>query len=175
MMGLAGAYLFGEGTRRATKMESGAQFSADRQYRYALWRVWDEGGGIVRFIGLNPSTADERVDDPTIRRCVNFARCWGFGGVYMLNIFAYRATDPKAMREAADPVGPDNDRFLRMYLEEAGLNIACWGTHGSYRSRGEEVIRLLGRENLAHLGLTKGGDPRHPLYLRKDVEPVYVW
>ena len=88
-------------------MEKGARFSESRTHRYALWRIWEKGAPMVMFVGLNPSTADETQDDPTIRRCIDFAKRWGYGGLYMLNIFAFRATNPKDMKAAADPVGPD--------------------------------------------------------------------
>lgn len=124
------------------------------------------------FIGLNPSTADETINDPTIRRCIGYARSWGFGGLYMLNLFASRATKPQDLKKAADPVGPENNNFLKRYLDPAGLNIACWGAHGAFMDRGETVIKLLGRENLSCLGVTQQGHPKHPLYLRRDIKPM---
>jgi hypothetical protein len=150
-------------------MKSDAAFSADRTYRYQLRRVWDEGP-LVSFIGLNPSTADETVDDPTIRRCIAFAQRWGYGGLVMVNLFAFRATDPRNMRAAADPVGPLNDRHLEAVYWETAMLVAAWGAHGSYRGRDAEVIRLLG--TMLALGFTKGGHPRHPLYVRADTPLV---
>lgn len=152
-------------------MDKGAQFSACRIYRYVLWRTWAQGKGHVTFIGLNPSTADENKDDPTIRRCIGFTKAWGFGGIYMLNIFAFRATNTKELKRASEPVGPKNDEFLKMYLDPIGLNIACWGTLGAYRHRGYYVTSLLGKDNLSCLGMTQNGQPRHPLYLKRDIEP----
>lgn len=154
------------------EMIKGAQFSSCRKYRYALWRTWQEGDGHVMFIGLNPSTADETEDDPTIRRCIGFAKDWDFGGIYMLNLFAFRATNPKNLKKADDPVGPENNSFLTMYHEPAGLNIACWGTHGGFMKRDQAVIGLLGRENLSCLGITAGGQPKHPLYLKRDTKII---
>lgn len=154
------------------EMIKGAQFSGCRKYRYALWRTWEEGDGHVMFIGLNPSTADETKDDPTIRRCVGYAKRLGYGGLYMLNLFAFRATNPKDLKRADDPVGPENDKFLRMYFDVLGFNIACWGTHGDFMDRGKEVIELLGRENLQCFSITKNGQPKHPLYLRRDAEII---
>lgn len=124
------------------------------------------------FIGLNPSTADEKKDDPTIRRCVGFAKSWGFGGIYMLNLFAYRATKPEELKKVTDPIGPENDKFLKYYHSPEGLNIACWGTRGALMNRSETVIELLGINNLSCLGITKEGCPKHPLYLRRDLKPV---
>lgn len=153
-------------------MITGAQFSKCRKYRYALWRTWQAGDGHVTFIGLNPSTADETMDDPTIRRCIGFAQSWGFGGINMLNLFAYRATDPKILKKVDDPIGDRNDRYLSMYCDAAGLNIACWGTRGAFMDRGKKVIELLGRGSLSCFGFTNGGQPKHPLYLRKDTSCI---
>ena len=153
-------------------MKKGAQFSDCRKYRYALWRIWQEDKSCVIFIGLNPSTADEAKDDPTIRRCIGYARDWGFGRIYMLNLFAYRTSNPKKLREVADPVGSRNNEFLKMYCDSTRLNVACWGTQGTFMKRGEAVIDLLGRENLSCLGITKNGHPKHPLYLRRDVKLI---
>ena len=156
-------------------MKKGAQFSDCRKYRYALWRTWDETESHVTFIGLNPSTADENIDDPTIRRCINYAKDWGFGGINMLNLFAFRATSPGDMIDAEDPIGVENDKYLQMYLNKGGLNIACWGNHGSHIDRGEKVIELLGKSNLSIFGLTGKGQPKHPLYLKRDIKPIYLW
>lgn len=153
-------------------MKRGAQFSDCRKYRYALWRTWDEDSHVL-FIGLNPSTADENKDDPTIRRCVGFAKQWGFGGIYMLNLFAYRATNPKELFKAESPIGAENDNYLKMYFDKAGLHIACWGVWGEFMNRGDEVISLLGKDNLKCLGLTKTDLPKHPLYLKRGTEPRY--
>ncbi|MHC4397425.1 MAG: DUF1643 domain-containing protein [Planctomycetota bacterium] len=155
-------------------MIKGAQFSKCRQYRYALWRTWQEGDGHVTFIGLNPSTADETEDDPTIRRCIGFAKRWGFGGINMVNLFAFRTTDPNNLKKVDDPVGDQNDRFLSMYCDPVGLNVACWGSRGAFIDRGKKVIELLGTENLSCFGLTKNVQPRHPLYLKKDSELVQM-
>ena len=158
-----------------------AVLSDDHLYRYDLTRYWREPGeperGVVTFIGLNPSTADAQEDDPTIRRCIGFARQWGYDGLHMVNLFAYRATNPKNMKAAPDPVGPDNDRTIRKVCYQSETVVACWGAHGEYRHRGEYVASLfpvLGPQDtlipLHCLGCTKAGHPRHPLYLRKDTE-----
>lgn len=151
-------------------MSTGAQFSDDRIYRYALWRTWNEGAGHVMFIGLNPSTADETQDDPTIRRCIGFAKSLGYGGIYMLNLFAFRATDPLVMKAATDPVGPANNDELRRYAESSSFIVAAWGCHGDYLKR--DIWARMNLPNLHHLGLTKAGQPRHPLYLRADTKPM---
>ena len=150
-------------------IESCAEFSKDRIYRYTLWRIWEKTD-YVMFIGLNPSTADETKDDPTIRRCIGFARDWGFGGLCMVNIFAYRATLPEKMKKVADPIGPMNDYYIALCSMRSELNIAAWGVHGIHKGRDEEIRDLL--PSLCHLGLTKVGRPRHPLYLAKTTRPV---
>jgi len=155
-------------------MEKGAQFSNDRIYRYILWRTWRPGDGHVTFIGLNPSTADETEDDPTIRRCIGFAKDLGFGGVHMLNIFAFRATNPKELMKAKKPIGKKNNYFLSIYCDMIGLNVACWGTWGAYLNRGREVLDLLGIDCLHCFGFTKNIQPKHPLYLKKGTELVQM-
>ena len=151
----------------------GALFSQDRRYRYTLWRTWSEGDGHVLFIGLNPSTADETQDDPTVRRCIGFAKEWGFGGIYMLNLFAFRATMPKDLKKAADPVGPHNLGYLKTYCDPAGMNVACWGSHGRFMGQGQRVIDIMG-DHLQCFGLTKNGQPKHPLYLPKTATTNYM-
>jgi len=155
---------------------SGARFSEDRIYRYKLWRMWDPAKDSVVFVGLNPSTADENVDDPTVRRCIGYAKDWGYGSIFMLNIFAFRATDPREMKLSEDPVGAMNDSFLVEASKGSGLVVGCWGAHGGHLGRGRAVLEMM-RENgirVHCLGLTKAGHPKHPLYLRKDLVPVLM-
>lgn len=154
-----------EGTQTA---ECGAIISPCERYRYALWRKWGMGGTCM-FIGLNPSTADARLDDPTIRRCIGFARSWGYGGLIMTNLFAWRATDPRDMMDAEDPVGPDNDITLRTAYRNATITIAAWGVHGTYGGRCNTVRSMLPR--LHYLRMTKSGHPSHPLYLPACLQP----
>lgn len=124
------------------------------------------------FIGLNPSTADETVNDPTIRRCIRFAKDWGYDGIIMMNAYAFRATNPKDMLAAADPVGPGNDEALAYRRPQVGLIIAAWGTHCS-EEREARVRAVIGK-TIYCLGRTKAGRPKHPLYLRADTTPE-VW
>jgi hypothetical protein len=149
---------------------SGARFSPCRTWRYTLHRIWDEGRGLLMVVGLNPSTADEVRNDPTVTRCLNYAKSWGFGGLIMMNAFAVRGTDPRVLRQVPDPVGPDNDFWLRRMAGNASLIVAAWGNQGLWRNRQEQVLSLIGREVYC-LGVTKEGAPRHPLYLRRDAEP----
>ncbi|MCK5785678.1 MAG: DUF1643 domain-containing protein [Candidatus Sabulitectum sp.] len=150
-------------------VDSGAVFSPDRVHRYSLWRIWDKDKAYAAFVGLNPSTADEQRNDPTVRRCINYAKDWGYGGLVMLNIFAYRSTDPGNLYTATDPVGPENDCYIQSASSKAGITIAAWGNHGEFLSRGGTVIDLLTSPHC--LKLTKAGCPGHPLYLRKDLQP----
>lgn len=150
-----------------TGTSCGADFSPCRTYRYSLTRRWDDVLPNVMFIGLNPSTADETEDDPTIRRCIGFAKDWGFGGLIMANLFAFRATDPKVMKRAADPVGPENDKWLWELYGRAKLVIAAWGNDGAFLERGGEVLAMLNHD-VCQLGYTRSGQPKHPLYLRSD-------
>lgn len=155
-----------------TPAPSGATFSEDRIYRYALWRRWPgDGRGICIFIGLNPSTANELDDDPTIRRCIGYAKMWGFQELRMLNLFAYRSTDPKKMLAHRDPIGPENDYYISHHIMCASLVIAAWGMRGDHLYRGA-AVRAKYRGKLRVLGLTKHRQPLHPLYLPKSLEPV---
>jgi len=145
-----------------------ADFSPCRLFRYTLWRTWDKQKPYVMFIGLNPSTADESKDDPTIRRCMGFAKAWGFGGLCMTNLFAYRATDPNKMKAWPDPIGLHNDAWLIRVATDAGLVVAAWGNHGNHLSRAADVRRLI--DGMCCLGTTKQGEPKHPLYLSSNTK-----
>lgn len=156
-------------------VESGpAIFSEDRRYRYVLRRQWDPEKNMVNFIMLNPSTADERTLDPTLRRCANYALDWGLGGMTITNLFAFRATDPLDMRASLDPVGPDNDHAITVCARAARVVVVGWGAHGGWLNRDEEVKALLrnAHVNAYALKLTKDGHPGHPLYLKRDAHLV---
>ncbi len=143
-------------------LKAGATFTPDRRYRYDLYRIWREGGRRINFVGLNPSTANETSDDPTIRRCVNFAIKWGYGEMHMLNLFAFVSTDPGMLYlcNNESPVGEENDRYLKALAPEI---VACWGNHGGINGRAEAVRRLL--TDPYCFGVNKNGQPKHPLYL----------
>ncbi len=155
----------------------GARFSPCQTWRYTLHRVWEPGKISAMFIGLNPSTADEVNDDPTVRRCIRFARDWGYGGLVMMNAFAYRATDPRVMKAAFAPVGPDNDYWLlemaKIRRRQGAVIVAAWGNHGIYRNRHQHILNLFQDAGITlHcLGLTKTGQPKHPLYVSADILP----
>ena len=146
-----------------------ARFSLDRAYRYTLRRSWNRRLPACAFVLLNPSTADERDDDPTVRRCVAFAAASGFGAAILVNLFALRATDPRGLLAARDPIGTRNDAAIRSAARCADAIVLSWGRSGAaHASRAEAVLELLApyRRRLYVLGLTRSGEPRHPLYLR---------
>ncbi len=151
-------------------VQSGAEFSACGRYRYKLWRTWDDSCPPVMFIMLNPSTADATQNDPTIRRCIGFARDWGYGGVRVGNLFAWRTPYPGALRSAPDPIGEDNDTALRDLAEGAALVVAAWGVHGAWQERAQAFCQEFSRP-LHALGITKSGEPAHPLRLRRTCSP----
>ena len=129
------------------------------------------------FVMLNPSTADETINDPTVSRCIDYSNMWGYSNLIVCNLFAYRATLPSDMKKVDDPVGTDNDHWIATSALQADRIIVAWGTHGSYKSRSrhvlENVLKVKDADvNVYHLGLTKGGEPKHPLYLKKLVEPT---
>lgn len=156
-------------TRSHTKGDapSTAVYSSCEAYRYVLTRVWQPEGRRVLFVMLNPSTATEVQNDPTVERCERRARALGYGAFRVCNIFAYRATDPRQMRAQADPVGPLNDRAIADSADWADAVVCAWGTHGAHLDRGaavESLLRATGKP-LYHLGLSKDGHPKHPLYI----------
>jgi hypothetical protein len=161
--------------------EAGAAwFSSDRTYRYLLTRRWGDPASWMTWIMLNPSTADASADDPTIGRCTAFAKREGCGGLDVLNLFAWRAADPRALRECGDPVGPDNDLFITGHAQGA-LVVAAWGAHAFAAGRAREVGQLVGAlgVSLLCLGITKDGHPKHPLARGRervpDDAPLVPW
>jgi hypothetical protein len=152
-----------------------AVYSDCEHYRYLLTREWGAGPKAL-FVMLNPSTATEYQNDPTVERCERRARTLGFGAFRVTNIFAYRATDPKVMRAQDDPVGPGNDAAILASVPWADRVICAWGAHGAHLGRGTAVTRLLQATcvPLWHLGLTLAGAPKHPLYIGYDVQPI-LW
>jgi hypothetical protein len=124
------------------------------------------------FIMLNPSTADATNPDPTMTRCMNFAKLWGFGGLAIGNLFALRSPSPKDLARATDPVGPLNNASLLRLVGESTLVVAAWGNHGVYIERDAAVRALLDGVPLHYLRLTKAGQPEHPLYMPAGVAPT---
>lgn len=155
-------------------LASGASFSRCRHYRYSLWRRWAKDRPLVMMIGLNPSTADARQDDPTIRRCIGFARDWGYGGLIVTNLFAFRATYPADLKSASNPIGPRNDAWIRRMAREVETIVAAWGNDGAWLHRSASVRQLLAGR-LHCLRLNACGEPAHPLYLPAGLRPFAWW
>lgn len=159
--------LFGQ--EIAQTMISGAEFSEDRKYRYALWRIWDKHKPLVMFIGLNPSTANEVEADPTIRRVIRFATDWGYGGFYMMNLFGIVSAKPEVLLTDPDPLG-DNDKWLERISYKCDRIIFCWGVFKQARERAEEVKKRF--PGAYCLKKTKDGHPWHPLYVAANTVPI---
>ena len=153
-----------------------AAFSACGHYRWWLQRRWAAERPVLLFVGLNPSRADGRHNDPTLRRLIGFASTWGYGGLEVLNLFARISASPAVLRRAADPVGPHTDAWIRRRLRaqpQAPLWLG-WGNHGPWRGRDRAVLALLAGRRLLCLGCTASGQPRHPLYLPATA-PLRPW
>ncbi len=156
-----------------------AHYSDDEKYRYTVGRAWTECldgymdySNTVNFILLNPSTATEIMDDATIRRCVSYAKIWGYGGLIITNIFSYRETNPLLMKVFFDPIGEDNNEQLWLRAHTCGMAVAGWGSHGAFQNRSKIVKNLLKDVNLYCLGRNNDGQPKHPLYLKKNLLPI---
>ncbi len=147
----------------------GAVFSDDRKYRYALFRLWDLQAPNVMFIGLNPSTANEHDNDPTIRRVIDFAQRWGYGGLCMMNLFALVSSDPKRLLTCDDPVG-DNDRWLEQTFQKCQDVVFAWGAFPEAKQRAEKVMKMF--PTATCLGINQDGSPKHPLYLPKNTSMI---
>jgi len=159
-------------THRLDLIASGATFSDDRVYRYSLWRLWQLGPRAC-FIMLNPSTADEDINDPTVERCERRARAWGYAGLEVLNLFAYRATDPSNLYlQGGAAVGPENDAWITRGTAASARIVCAWGGHGRLLGRSEKVRALLASRPLYALRVNAAsGEPGHPLYVPYSAMP----
>lgn len=160
--------------------DADALLSRDGRYRYWLTRRWGPGTRVC-WVMLNPSTADATVDDPTIRRCIAFSKAWGHGSLIVVNLWAARATDPKALLTLGDPCGPDNAEAIDLAINGSAAVVLAWGAFAG-RMKAAERLRLWPEESAKNalvpvytLGRTKAGHPRHPLYVRGDTAPEPVW
>jgi len=151
-------------------IKKSAVFSPCRKYRYSLTRSWNSAEGYVLFIGLNPSIADEIIDDPTLIRCINFAKDWGYGGLIMVNLFAYMSTHPTDLKKAKLPIGKNNNKHILKNHQKSQLTIAAWGNDGHFLKRDKEVLEII--NNPMCLNINKSGQPAHPLYQKKDQELI---
>ena len=150
-------------------IDTGAVFSRCGQYRYVIWRCWDSNLPSVLFIGLNPSTANATNDDPTLRRFIDFALKWDYGSVYVVNLFAFRTTNPKRLFRVKNPVGPRNNVWIRKLIKRSSRVFVAWGNFGSYNERSDEVLKLIPEAYC--LKINRSGQPSHPLYLPKSATP----
>ena len=149
-------------------IDSQAFFDKDKIYRYLLYRKWGNSNKKITWIMLNPSTADETVDDPTIRRCIRFAKQFGATELDIVNLFAYRSTNPKNLYHIANPIGKENDTYIIKSLETSFIVILGWGNHGKLLNRSKEVISNLLKpynDKVFALKILKNGEPGHPLYI----------
>ena len=155
-------------------LQSEALYSDCQTYRYALTRVWQAERPRLLWIMLNPSTATEIANDPTIHRCQLRADVMGYGAIRIVNLFAFRATSPADLKRAADPTGPDNAQVLNTALRWADDILPAWGVHGAFQNAGPALMTNLRRRRkpVLHLGLTKDGHPRHPLYVAYKTTPT---
>jgi len=150
-------------------MKASAVLSACGKYRYELHRVWDRSKAAVLFIGLNPSTADAQIEDNTSRVCIGYAKKWGYGSLLIGNLFAFRSTDPQALKVAIDPVGPMNDKHLKRLHSLAALTVCAWGNPGAFRGRDKTVLNLIANPHC--LVQLRSGRPGHPLYKSSALRP----
>lgn len=158
-------------------MYKSAKISDCGKFRYILKRQWNNDKPHILFIMLNPSTADAKHDDPTLRRCMNFAAKWGYGGIEVVNLFAFRATLPRELLSAEDAVGPENDDHIREALGDTPDVLCAWGVDGAINDRDKAVLEILKATDpndrlILCLEKTKNGHPKHPLYCAGNLKPI---
>jgi hypothetical protein len=147
-----------------SSMRKDAKLSTCEKYRYSLTREWDNTKEKVAFVLLNPSTADASQDDPTVRRCIAFAKCWGYGSIEIVNLFAYRTPHPSKLKEAGYLIGEGNDQYIMRAAESADLVVLGWGNHGTGLTWCREVVQLLKDKKPKALSFTQQKQPYHPLW-----------
>lgn len=160
-------------THNEETLVSEAAFSDCETYRYYLRRTWDRSLSRVCFVLCNPSTATEIVNDPTITRCIGFAKAWDCGGIDIVNIFALRSTDPAALYKARDPIGEHNDEAIKEAVARCRITMVAWSNHGKLDARGCRVAKMIAplSNTIWCFGLTGSNYPKHPLYLKSDSKP----
>ena len=157
------------------RMKKDAKIDETGKYRYMLIRQWNEKKDFVNFVLFNPSTADDKDDDPTITTCISFAKKLGYGGLYITNLFAYRTSFPKELKDSTEPEGENNDYYIKKYAKLSKDIIVAWGNHGSFKNKDIHIIDMLSEINTLYcLGLTKKRNPRHPLYLKRTTKKILL-
>ena len=151
-------------------INSNAIFSEDRTHRYALIREWDLNKPSLMIVALNPSSADEKTDDPTIRRCIGFAKKWGFGKLIVTNLFSFRTSSPKNLFNSKNPIGNKNDFWLKKLSKEVDMVVLAYGNHGKFNNRHNEILKII--KNPHCIKKAKTGMPMHPLYLKYTKKPI---
>lgn len=152
--------------------QGSAVFDPTGNYRYLLWRTWQTDAPCLTFVMLNPSTADADRNDPTIRRCLQFAQSWGYGSLKVVNLFGFKATHPKILQQASDPIGTENDRHLLAAVQKSDRTIIAWGNWGTMQGRDRIVMDLISSYSVYCLGVNRSGQPKHPLYLSARTMPI---
>ena len=157
-------------------MEKDAIISKCGNYRYSLSRIWDKDKPLVMFLMFNPSTADTDRDDPTIRKCIGYAKNWGYGGILVGNLFAFRSSDPLDLLYSDNPIGKHNGEYLEKMFDKSSIIIFAWGNQKIldkiYDGPFKDFSKNKNREKYYYLELSKRGTPKHPLYLKKELKPI---
>ena len=154
-------------------MQKGAILSSCKKHRLQLWREWDSNLPKVLFIMLNPSTADHKQDDPTLRRCIDYAKQWGYGGLYIGNLYSLRAADPKTLVKVSKFNHRDNYKHIVSIAQQCQLVVCAWGNYPIIKKLGTplNILKQL-NQKLHCIDLSKTGTPKHPLYLKKSLTPI---
>ena len=163
-------------TFKSSSSFSEAEYSTCGLYRFRLTRTWSQAGRHALFIMLNPSTATEIKNDPSVERCERRARALEFGSFTVCNLFAFRSTNPDKLKNIRDPHGIGNDAAIESSSKCADIIVCAWGNHGAHLNRGKFVESMLRDSgfDLHHLGITARGFPKHPLYVSYSVNPI-MW
>ena len=151
-------------------INSNAIFSENKIHRYVLIREWDLNKPSLMIVSLNPSTADEKINDPTIRRCLGFAKRWGFGKLFVTNLFSLRATLPTDLFNSKNPIGNKNDYWLKKLSKNVNKVVLAYGNHGKFKERHDEILKII--DNPYCIKKSKTGMPMHPLYLKYTKKPI---
>ena len=149
-----------------------ATLDKERKYRYVLKRQWSKHNyKFINFVLLNPSTANETTDDPTIKACIKFAQNLGYDGFYVTNLFAFRTKSPRVLKQTKNPIGNKNNEYIKKYALKSKLVVIAWGNHGNFLNRENEVLKILSKIKTLHcFATTKSGSPKHPLYINRNTK-----